>query len=54
MNDHIEIMLEALWDYRKWYDDPYIDTVSTEEDLTKLSQIDNAIEYLNKIPSNGA
>lgn len=44
VDEHREIMLEALADYRRWFaDDP---SGGDESDTIKIKEIDDAIEYL--------
>lgn len=44
MNEHNEIILEALEDYRRWFaDDP---EGGDESDIIKIREIDKAIEYI--------
>ena len=42
-NEHNEIILEALQDYRRWFAD---DLGGDESDIIKIRKIDEAIEYV--------
>lgn len=47
MNEHAEIILEALRDYRNWYTDQSGDEEELIEDQLQVERIDKAIEFIN-------
>jgi hypothetical protein len=45
LSDYQGIILEALEDYKRWFDDIEV----TDDDKEKIKEIDKAIKFINNI-----
>ena len=48
LHEHSGIILEALGDYKRWFDD----IEKSESDIERIKQIDKAIEFVENIEQN--
>jgi len=49
MEEHIEIILEALQDYQRWYLDQGGNAKELAEDRKKVIKIHKAIDFINSL-----
>lgn len=53
MNEYVDIILEALRDFRNWYVGQGGDTEELKADKEKVKKINAAIDYIEKTALNG-